>query len=112
MDNRDSNSKLESVIEKLETMDAAAKSERKEQNRTNIATVGFSVGLVGVGFWVQQGAWTSVGNFTLFVGFLLMVLALTMHKPGFQKWIRRAFFAALVVFFGLIIATIAVFIWA
>ncbi len=112
MENEDSNSKLESIMQKLDSIDADAKRERKEQNRTNTAMVGFSVGLVGVGFWVQQGAWTSVGNFTLFVGFLLMVLASTMYKPAFQKWIRRVYYIALAVFFGLLIATLAILIWA
>ena len=76
------------VNEKLSGLDTKLDKTTRDGNILTLAVVGFSILMVGIAVWFQQGMWTSMGNFLVVYGALIVVSMYVVKKQIFRKNIR------------------------
>ncbi|MFC2007000.1 hypothetical protein ACFLVB_00125 [Chloroflexota bacterium] len=76
------------VNEKLSGLDTKLDKTTRDGNILTFAVVGFSIFMVGIAVWFQQGMWTSMGNFLVIYGVLIVVSMYFMQKQILRRNVR------------------------
>jgi len=87
---------------KLNNIDDKIDKSTRDSSLQTFAVVGFTIFMLGIAVWVQQEMLTSVGNFFVIYGGVLIVYARLIHKKAFTKSAKWRVLISAIILIGIL----------